>query len=306
MKSNITGFFVNLKEIILTNGPALLISLIVLIILHFIVRAVMKKVKRIIIKRASSGEGLSNEKEKRINTISSIFTRTVFIILWGIGILIILSELQVNIAPLLTGVGIFGLALSFGAQSLVKDIISGIFILFEDQIRVGDVAIINGTGGLVEQINLRTTILRDVEGVVHIFPNGSINTLSNRTREWSACVIDVGIAYKEDPEKVMDVMKEVDEELRADEEFGPMILEPLEIFGLDEFADSAIIIKARYKTQPLKQWAVSRQFKLLLKKAFDRDDIEIPFPHVSLYFGEVSKPVEVNLRNSKRQKKAKK
>lgn len=295
MDVNLAEIFKTIKELLIANGLTLLLILVVLVIIHFVIRIFMSRLSRIIISRLSKKEAITTEREKRVKTINAIFTRLSFMLLWGIGILIILSELDINIAPILTGLGIFGLALSFGAQTLVKDIISGVFILIENQIRVGDVAVINGTGGLVEEINLRTTILRDVEGTVHVFPNGSINTLSNRTKEWSACVLDIEVAYKEDPDRVMQVMREVDEELRADKEYSDLILEPMEIFGLDNFAESAIVIKARIKTKTLKQWTIARQYRLRLKKAFDKHDIEIPFPHMSLYFGEASKPFELVL-----------
>lgn len=295
MDINLAEIFKTIKELLIANGLTLLLILIVLVIIHFVIRVFMSRLNRIIISRLSKKEAITTEREKRVKTINAIFTRLAFMLLWGIGILIILGELNINIAPILTGLGIFGLALSFGAQSLVKDIISGVFILIENQIRVGDVAVINGTGGMVEEINLRTTILRDVEGTVHVFPNGSINTLSNRTKEWSACVLDIGVAYKEDPVRVMQVMREVDEELRADGEYRDLILEPMEIFGLDNFAESAIVIKARIKTKTLKQWTIARQYRLRLKKAFDKYNIEIPFPHMSVYFGEASKPFELML-----------
>jgi small-conductance mechanosensitive channel len=295
MDINLTGIFKTIKELLIANGLTLLLILIVLVIIHFVIRVFMSRLSRVIISRLSKKEAITTEREKRVKTINAIFTRLAFMLLWGIGILIILGELDINIAPILTGLGIFGLALSFGAQTLVKDIISGVFILIENQIRVGDVAVINGTGGLVEEINLRTTILRDVEGTVHVFPNGSINTLSNKTKEWSACVLDIGVAYKEDPDRVMQIMREVDEEIRVDKEYGDLILEPIEIFGLDNFAESAIVIKARIKTKTLKQWTIARQYRLRLKKAFDKYNIEIPFPHMSVYFGEASKPFELIL-----------
>jgi small conductance mechanosensitive channel len=155
---------------------------------------------------------------------------------------------------------------------------------------VGDVAIVNGTGGLVEAVNFRTLVLRDLSGVVHVFPNGTINTLSNMTHEWSAYVFDIGIAYKEDVDEVIGVMKAVGDEMRGDDYFGPLLLEDIEIFGVDAFADSAVVIKGRLKTRPIKQWEVGREFRRRLKKAFDREGIEIPYPHRSIYFGEASKP----------------
>jgi small-conductance mechanosensitive channel len=290
--------WVGIKDSLISNAPGLLVSIIILVILHFVIRFFLNKLSKFLIDRAAKTEELATEKEKRVTTINNIFKRVAFLVFWGVGLMILLGQIGVNIAPILTGVGIFGLTVSFGAQTLVKDIIAGIFILIENQIRVGDVAIINGVGGLVEEINLRTTVLRDLEGIVHVFSNGSINTLSNMTKEWSACVLDINIAYKEDPERVMEIMRKVEEDLRNDEEFRDLILEPMEIFGLDSFADSSMVIKGRIKTLPLKQWTIARQYRIRLKKAFDENKIEIPFPHISLYFGEASKPFEVLLNKT--------
>jgi small conductance mechanosensitive channel len=205
------------------------------------------------------------------------------------------SEFGVNVAPLLAGAGVAGLAVGFGAQNLVRDVISGLFILLENQIRVNDVAIINGTGGLVEEINLRTTVLRSLDGIVHVFPNGAITTLSNVTREYSCYVFDIGVAYKEDTDRVVQLLKEVGDELKQDEACGPEMIEPVEIFGVDKFADSAVVIKGKLKTMPSKQWMVGREFNRRVKKRFDEEGIEIPFPHQSLYFGEASKPFAMKL-----------
>ncbi len=182
----------------------------------------------------------------------------------------------------------------------MRDVISGFFLILENQVRIGDVAVVNGTGGLVEQINFRTIVLRDLEGVVHVFPNGTVATLANRTHGWSAYVLDVGVAYKEDVDRVMAVMRRVSEEMRSEEPFAALMLEDIEIFGVDDFADSAVVIKARLKTRPIKQWEVGREYRRRLKQAFDREGIEIPFPHRSLYFGEASKPIEVRLQEAGR------
>lgn len=155
----------------------------------------------------------------------------------------------------------------------------------ENQVRTGDVAVINGTGGVVEQVGLRTLVLRDVSGVVHVFQNGKINSLSNMTKEWSAIVFDIGVAYKEDTDRVVAIMERVAADLRADEILGPDITENLEVFGVDAFGDSAVVIKARLKTKPIRQWAVGREYRRRLKYAFDREGIEIPFPHRTLYWG---------------------
>ena len=168
-------------------------------------------------------------------------------------------------------------------------------MLLENQIRVNDVAIINGTGGLVEQINLRTTVLRGIDGTVHIFPNGSIETLANMTHGFSYYVFDMGVAYKEDTDRVSEVLKGIADEMMKEEQFSKIILAPLDILGVDKFADSAVIIKARIKTVPIQQWAVGREMNRRIKKKFDELGIEIPFPHMSLYFGEASKPLQLKL-----------
>jgi small conductance mechanosensitive channel len=209
--------------------------------------------------------------------------------------LVILKEFGIEIGPIIASAGVVGLAIGFGAQNLVRDFISGFFIILENQIRVGDVAILNGTGGLVEEINFRATVLRDLGGVVHIFPNGTITTLSNLTNGWSAYVFDIGVAYKENTDHVIEVMQEVGKTMREDKKFGKSMIEDLDIFGVDKFGDSSIVIKGRIKTKPIKQWEVGREFLRRVKYAFDENNIEIPFPHQSIYFGEKSKPFNLQL-----------
>ncbi len=239
--------------------------------------------------------------EKRAETIGSLLQKTAIIVIWTMAAIMALKEVGFDVGPLLAGAGVVGLAVGFGAQNLVRDVITGMFILLENQIRVNDVAVINGTGGLVEEINLRTTVLRGLDGVVHTFPNGSITTLSNMTRKFSYYVFDMGVAYKEDTDHVAALMKEVAEGMRQDPEYGAMILEPLEVLGVDQFADSAVIVKARIKTRPIKQWAVGREMNRRIKKKFDEAGIEIPFPHRSIYFGEVSKPIELKIDETNRE-----
>jgi moderate conductance mechanosensitive channel len=213
--------------------------------------------------------------------------------------LVILQELEVEIGAILASAGILGIVLGFGAQNLVRDLIAGFFLIFENQLRVGDVVIVNGTGGLVEKIGFRKLVLRDLGGVVHIFPNGAITTLSNMTYEWSAYILDIGVAYKENVDRVIEIMKEVGAELKGDPLFGPQMLADVEIFGVDAFADSAVVIKGRLKTKPIQQWFVGREYRRRLKHAFDAQGIEIPFPHRSLYFGENSKPVLAQMLNQR-------
>jgi small conductance mechanosensitive channel len=235
------------------------------------------------------------ERKKRADTVTRMLSMLATTIVMSVAVLIVLRELGVDITPILTGGAIAGLAVGFGAQNLVRDIISGFFLIVENQVRVGDVAIINGTGGLVEHIRLRTIVLRSLDGTVHVFPNGAIESLSNMTKDFSFFVLDMGVAYKEDTDRVVEVMREVGEELRSDPEFRERILEPIEILGVDNFADSAVVIRARIKTVPIQQWNVGREYRRRLKKAFDARGIEIPFPHRSLYFGDASKPFAVEV-----------
>ncbi len=227
-----------------------------------------------------------SEAQKRARTLGKIANSAAGVLVAGVSIMMILSEFGMNITPIITGAGIAGLAVSFGAQNLVRDVISGFFMILEDQIRVGDVARINGVGGSVEDIRLRITILRDAEGIVHIFPNGEIKQVANLTKEYSYYVIDLGVAYKENVDQVMEVLKQIGTELRQDPEFSPLILDPLEVMGVDNFADSQITIKLRIKTLPLKQWVVGRELRRRIKNTFDEKHIEIPFPQVSVHFAE--------------------
>ena len=288
-------------DFLVVAGPRILITLLLFLILNIILKYGLKALEHFISKKLLADiKETREELDKRIRTLISILRKIFYLILWGIAVMIVLSQLGINIGPIIATAGVLGLAVSFGAQSLIKDFISGLFLILENQVRLGDVAIINGTGGLVEAINLRTIVLRDLSGVVHIFPNGSINTLSNMTLGWSGYVFDIGVAYKEDTDRVSGIMYEVLENMRADEKYGPMILEPLEIFGVNDFADSAVIVKARVKTKPIKQWEVAREFRRRLKKAFDAHGIEIPFPHTSIYFGEASKAFRVLLEQAQK------
>jgi moderate conductance mechanosensitive channel len=218
------------------------------------------------------------ERAKRARTLGSVVRNATAAVVTGVAVLMVLRELRIDISPVLAGAGIVGLAVGFGAQTLVRDIISGFFLILEDQVRVGDVAAINGTGGLVEAINLRTIVLRDIEGTVHVFPNGAITTLANRSKDFSYYVIDISVAYNEDPDRVADVLRKTAAELQADARFGPFILGALEVLGIDAFGDSAMILKTRIKTMPLKQWDVGRELRLRIKRAFDAAGIEIPYP----------------------------
>ena len=230
------------------------------------------------------------ERQKRAQTISSVLQKFATVVIAVVTILMLLGELNVNTTPILASLGVVGVALGFGAQQLVGDLIAGFFHIFENQIRVGDVAVINGTGGLVQEIHLRTTVLRGLDGTVHVFRNGTINTLSNMTKRFSYYVVDLGVAYKEDTDRVCQVVREVVADMQADEQYRSSILEPVEILGVDDFADSAVIIKLRIKTLPIKQWEVGREFRRRIKYRFDQEGIEIPFPHRTIYFAPDGNP----------------
>jgi moderate conductance mechanosensitive channel len=227
----------------------------------------------------SIGTGLDAlERAKRARTLGSALERAVTILVTGVALVMILALFGVDITPVLTTAGIAGLAVGFGAQTLVRDVISGFFMILENQVRVGDVAAINGTEGLVEDINLRTIVLRDVEGTVHVFPNGAITTLANRSKDFSYYVVDLSISYYDDPDEVAEAVREVGAALQSDPVFGPSILAPIEILGVDAFTDWSLKMKVRIKTMPLKQWEVGRELRRRILKAFEQRRFSIPFP----------------------------
>jgi moderate conductance mechanosensitive channel len=264
-----------------------------------ILRVAVNRLETLLIRATETSELVPGAAAKRVKTLMNVLRTIAVGLVWFVAALTTLGQIGVNVGPILAGAGVVGLAVGFGAQNLVRDLVSGFFLILENQVRVGDVAVINGTGGLVEAITFRTIVLRDLSAVVHVFPNGSINTLSNLTKEWSAYVIDVGVAYKEDTDRVVDVMRQVGDELRADPQYGPAMIDAIEIFGVDDYQDSAIIIKARLKTMPIQQWNVGREYRRRLKKAFDAQRIEIPFPHRTLYMGEASAAFQLAIQENR-------
>jgi len=239
---------------------------------------------------------------KRSETLGSVIRYVLTVVILVVAAMMVLKEFGIDIGPVIAAAGVVGLAVGFGAQNLVQDVISGFFILLEDQIRVGDVVDVAGKTGVVEKVNLRMTILRDLQGSVHFIRNGHIDVVTNMTKEYSFYLFEIGVAYREDIDEVIEVVREIDEELRNDPEYRDDILEPLEVLGLDKFGDSAIVIKARTKTMPIKQWRVGREFNRRMKKKFDEKNIEIPFPHVTLYIGKdkegKSPPLDVFLEGN--------
>jgi small conductance mechanosensitive channel len=274
-----------------TAGIKIIFILIFTLIIIKVVKMVSNRFSSVFLKKDAD-----EESKKRAKTLTSVIQNFLIILILVVAAITIIGQLGIEIAPLIATAGIAGVAIGFAAQSLIKDIINGFFLLLWDQIRVGDYVQISDRPGLVEMINLKMTVLRDFNGNVHYIPNGSIDIVTNMTKDFSRYLFEIGVAYREDVDEVIDVIKEVDEELRKDPDFKQDILEPIEIFGLDKFADSALIIKARTMTKPLKQWRVAREFNKRLKKKFDEVGIEIPFPHRTLYIGQDKKGDAAPLR----------
>ena len=283
---------------LLTDLPSILFLILLLFIVLRVTTSLINNLRHGLIKRMAYRTDEPNlEIEKRLNTLMGILRKTARIIIWSIFGMIFLGKFNINIAPILTGAGIVGLAVGFGAQELVRDFISGFFILLEDGIRTGDVVTLNGTSGKVERIELRTITLRDSSGVVHIFQNGKINTISNMTKGWSAMVFNIGVAYKENLTQVMQLMQQVGDGMFVDEEYRHKMLDTIEISGLNGFGDSSLDIRARIRTKPGQQWGIGREYRKRLKETFDENNIEIPFPHQTIYWGEEMDPLKLSINN---------
>ncbi len=281
---------------LITVLPSILFLILLLVIVLRVNSTIVNNLKHVLVKRMAYRSDEPNlEIEKRLNTLMGVLRKTTSIIIWSIFGMIFLGKFNINIAPILTGAGIVGLAVGFGAQELVRDFISGFFILLEDGIRTGDVVTLNGTSGKVERIELRTITLRDSSGVVHIFQNGKINTISNMTKGWSAMVFNIGVAYKENLTEVMQLMQKVGDDMFADEQYMFQMLDTIEISGLNSFGDSSLDIRARIRTKPGQQWSIGREYRKRLKEAFDAHNIEIPFPHQTIYWGEEMDPLKLSI-----------
>lgn len=241
-------------------------------------------IERYLTAKAENGDAI--ERSARARTLLPLARNALLVTLIVVAGLMILAEIGVNIAPLLAGAGVIGLAVGFGSQTLVKDVITGLFILFEDTISVGDVVRAGDHSGLVEAISIRAIRLRDFSGSVHTIPFSEVTTIVNLTKEFSFYVFDVSVAYREDVDEVTEILKEVGADMMADPYYGALMLEPIEVFGVDSFGDNAVVIKARIKTKPIKQWEVGRAFNGRMKKAFDARGVEIPFPQRTVWFGE--------------------
>lgn len=270
---------------LLQHGTRILIILLVGVGVWFTLKKLLPPLVRRTVARTREKESKAG-MEKRTNTLLSVFMGIGKV---SIGIVItfmILSELDVPIVPALAGLGIAGVAVGFGAQYLIRDLIAGIFILMENQYRIGDVIRIADVAGGVEEVSLRKTVLRDLDGIVHHIPNGEIRVASNLTRLWARAHLNISVAYKEDVDQVMAILKKIWEEMAEDPDWGQfMISKTPWLLRVDAFGDSGIVIKLAGETQPSKQWDVMGELRRRIKRVFDEQGIEIPWPHTKVYFG---------------------
>lgn len=227
----------------------------------------------------------SAEEAKRVGTLCRASRYAGSVVVAVIAAMLVMNELGISIAPILATAGVAGIAVGFGAQSLVRDYFAGFFLLLEDQIRQGDVVQIAGIGGLVEEVTLRYVRLRDFDGHVHFVPNGEIKIVTNRTRDYAHAVIDAGVAYREDVDDALEVMRAVGDAMRADPLWSPRMLDAIEMIGVERWADSAVVLRCRIRVVPIEQWNVRREYLRRLKAEFDRRGIEIPYPHLTVYPG---------------------
>lgn len=253
---------------LLTSGVRLVLLLVAAYLLLRMIRLLTGRLNRML-------QGLSLERQKRAQTLSEIIQAAATTVLFVITAMFLLEEIGVNIAPLLTAAGIGGLAIGFGAQNLVRDLITGFFLLLEDQIRVGDVVKVGDKSGLVEQLGLRVLILRDFDGSVHMIPNGSITTVTNLTKDFSYAVLHIGVSYHTDIDKAVAVLMQVGADLRHDPQCAADLLGDLQVAGIDDFADMQVKLTLRLKTLPSKQWQVSRELRRRIKQAFDEHNIQM-------------------------------
>jgi small conductance mechanosensitive channel len=268
----------NLYSFLINRGPRIVLGAVFLVLIWILARWLVYRILTYTIKTKAS-----EERAERVDTLNRAIRSGLTVVFTIFGAMALLSEFGIDISVLLGGAAVFSIAIAFGAQSLVKDYFSGFMILSENQYRVGNVVKINGISGMVEDISLRTTILRDLQGAAHFIPHGEITIVSNLTHLWSRVELNIGIAYKENVDQVMDVIMETAKKMREEPEYKWLITDDPEMLGVDDFADSAVVIKALVKTRPLKQWQVKRELLRRLKNRFDELGIEIPFPHRTVY-----------------------
>jgi moderate conductance mechanosensitive channel len=260
------------------------LRIIAILVLAWVLQALAARLLRIF--RGYMARRTGGDEVARIETLARVFRNSAAIIIFLVAGTLVLGELGISVAPILATAGVAGVAIGFGAQSLIKDFLGGFFLLLDDQVRQGDVVEVAGLSGLVEEVTLRYVRLRNFEGHVHFVPNGEIKTVTNRTRGFAHAVIEVGVGYREDPDEAFAVMREVASKLRTDPAWNARIADDLEVIGVEKLADSAVVLRARLRVvPPIEQWNVRREFLKRLKKAYDARGIEIPFPHLTIYAG---------------------
>ncbi len=279
----------NLVHWLFDHATKLITILIATFGLHWLLKIGCRQIAAIMARGGS--RGTQRERENRAVTLVGVFRNTASLAIIGGGTLMALDEVGIPIMPLMGGAAVLGLAVAFGAQNLVRDYFSGFMVLMEDQYGINDVVRIGDISGVVEKITLRITVLRDLEGIVHFVPHGSITRVSNLTHGWSRAVVEINISYREDPDHVMKVLMDVANELRKDPAFGPLILDEPEMLGVDRFGDYSIVLKFVLKTHPLKRWPVRRELLRRIKRRFDELGIEIPFPQRTVYNRQEAAPV---------------
>jgi small conductance mechanosensitive channel len=268
-----------------------LIQVVLILLVSVLVYQFVKLVVRRVIARDIDEEDplVRRLKEQRVKTLGALFTNVLLVIMVTITALTIL-DVFINIGPLLASVSVVGLAVSFGAQSLVKDVISGTFMLIEGQFGIGDVVRVGDVSGVVEKITLRTTILRDTHGAVHVVPNGEIKIVTNLTKTWSRAVIDISISHRQNIDQAVAALAGIGADLQGDPDWGPLLLESPEVLGVENITDAGVVIRMTAKTLPLKQWEVARELRRRIRQRFEADGIEIPFPTMTVYWGEEQMP----------------
>jgi small conductance mechanosensitive channel len=254
-----------------------------ILVMAWLVSRVLRSIIRRIERLSDDGDpNTTSELEKRAATISRILRQASAVLVWSVTLMLVLGEIGIDLKPILAGAGILGLAVGFGAQTLVKDVITGFFILLENQIRVGDTVTAAGCTGVVESVNLRTTVLRDYDGTTHIIPNSSITVVTNATRDWSRALLDIGVAYREDIDRCEMVLREVGSSIEKDPAFAKKLAGSFEYPGVVKLDDSAVVLRVLVKTQAHEGPAVLRELRRRVKKGFDAAGIEIPFRHVKI------------------------
>ncbi|MBM3700959.1 MAG: mechanosensitive ion channel family protein [Actinobacteria bacterium] len=286
MTDELSGMNIDSQTIVANlkaNWINILIVFVAVVIIIIVISAISRRLRNIIEKKISDEK---IEVRKKSFTFNSVLSNLIIVLSVFIGLLVIADQLGISILPIITGAGVLGIILGFGAQSLIKDLINGSFMLFEQWYQVNDIITVGNVSGVVEKFSLRTTVIRDIEGVIHYIPNSEIKVLSNRTQEWARAVVDIGVHYREKTDRVIEVLNSVFEELMKDKKYKKMILEKPEILGdggVSELADSSVIFKIICKVKPPNQWTIARQLRKRIKDKFDVEGIEIPYPCRNLY-----------------------